>query len=441
MNYYYYYYYYQWILLLVVPVLLTEVVFLSTIMAFRTSRRTRYHRSSGGMSTHTHWNMFPPQRRLFFSLPSDLYEHRCYYQPCLQKTSKKPSPAMNHPFLLVICIGMAQTIPQYQSHVMYLAQYRNVLLYQVEGLGLFYNKNNSTTSGTATSGTHNSSIGHPRSDLSLPYQAMQLRQAIRYFYDKHHSQYRAEERIDSSHNHTMMTAIDIDLVGFSLGGRIALAFIVQVFMHQNKYPLDPIITTTTTTIIRVHKVHLTGVSMRRSPCGTVQGMIWKDLLLLQNDNNSLRPFGWSILTAAYSPQFLYQNQPYLHQWVQSLCDSHTSDGILQLIKQTYDQENDSTNPWSVQNMIQQIQSLSLPNHDNNTTSTTTLQFRYMVGELDALALPEEVLKIVRALKNCTTSVIVHDVVVVPNVGHAVPMEASQIWRNDIQSLLDGEFRE
>jgi pimeloyl-ACP methyl ester carboxylesterase len=169
----------------------------------------------------------------------------------------------------------------------------------------------------------------------------------------------------------------------------------------------------------------------------VQGMIWKDHLVQNHSNtttsssSNLRSFGWSILTAAYSPNFLYQNQQYLHQWVQSLCSSHTSDGILHLIEQTYDHENDIANPWSVENMIQQISSwLSSNNNDN------PIHFRCMVGQYDVLALPEYVSEMARRLNN-PTSIVVDDVVVVPNVGHAVPMEASRFWRKDVQSYFTG----
>jgi hypothetical protein len=219
--------------------------------------------------------------------------------------------------------------------------------------------------------------------------------------------------------------------------------------------------------IRVRKVHLTGVSLRRSPYGMVQGMIWKDHLLQQqqsyDENNSnkssdLRPFAWSILTAAYSPNYLYQNQQCLHSWVQSLCESHTSNGILHLIEQTYDHENDPSNPWSVLQMIQFIStSRHASNNINNNSDHNTIQFRCMVGENDILALPEHVFEMAQTLsmRNQTRSVTTtgnanaNDVdhkhnhqridivpmIVVPNVGHAVPIEASRIWRNDIQTYL------
>ncbi len=64
----------------------------------------------------------------------------------------------------------------------------------------------------------------------------------------------------------------------------------------------------------------------------------------------------------------------------------------------------------------------------------------MVGELDMLSLPQDVHELALALRRrpdvtttSTTAPIV--VVVVSQVGHAVPMEAPQIWRDDVQTFL------
>ena len=438
------------------------------ILAFRTTTHIRINQHGPQQQQQLHRSSFD-RNTLYstninindaFVIPSDLYEHRCYYQPCLQKTTRSLNDKKDHyeyP-LLVICIGMAQTITQYQFHVRYLAQNRNVLLYQAEGLGLHYHNMYTSTTGTTTdcsttdcstaTATVASNISSSHPNISLRYQAMQLRQAICYFY---FNQNRTSEETDFSNDRTLTTvtpisatviaahiipSIHVDIVGFSLGGRIALAFIVIQF--TKKPELDENVN------ICIRKVHLTGVSIRRSPYGTVQGMIWADLLWQNrhNNQNDLRSFGWSILSAAYSPNFLYQNRQYLHQWVQSVCSSHTSNGILHLIEQAYEHENDPTNPWSVENMIQQISSLL--SNDSNNNNNATIQFRCLVGEFDVLALPEHVSEMVHTLRNHTststttttsTVVIIVDDVVVPNVGHAVPIESSRFWRDDIQSYI------
>jgi hypothetical protein len=62
-----------------------------------------------------------------------------------------------------------------------------------------------------------------------------------------------------------------------------------------------------------------------------------------------------------------------------------------------------------------------------------------VGEYDVLALPGDVLEMVETLRSnhSSTDIVIvdDDDVVVPNVGHAVPIEASSFWCKDVQSYF------
>ena len=449
-----------------VLVLLLSPTVVVTVVAFRTAtRRTgtgrmvqqyQYRYRDDDNDSDDDW------KHSHYVTPSDLLEHRCYYQPCLQQSQQEA--AARQP-LLVMCMGMAQTMLQYQAHVKYLAQHRNVLLYQPQGLGLHYcnttttdNDKKSNINSNNNAATFNTEMNrtniHPP-NVSLPFQVRQLREAIQHFYYYSHSSngHGTDPTTNNSNSNMPQTeTIDVDLVGFSLGGRIALAMVVDSIVagdDQLSQRHDNV-----ASAITIHHVHLTGVSHSRSPFGIVQGMIWNDLLAMhqpqQQGNNhhssSLRPFGWSILSAAYSPRYLHQNRPHLHQWIESLCQSHTTHGLLQIIEQAYEHENDTAHPWSVAHMVQQIAASSSMHHHH----TGRIQFQCMVGELDVLSLPPNVHELAAALRRkpdatTTTNTTIHNddhhidtpivVVVVPQVGHAVPMEAPRKWRDDVQAFL------
>ncbi len=257
--------------------------------------------------------------------------------------------------------GYGTTILQYQAHVKCLAQHRNVLLYQPEGLGLHY-YNATTTAKDNDIAAFNTVMSrtniHPP-NVSLPYQVRQLREAIQHYYGDPSEEQGTDPTTNSSNNNMHKKSIDVDLVGFSLGGRIALALVVDSIVVDDHLSRKDHVAST----ITIHHVNVTGVSQSRSPFGIVQGMIWKDLLSVHQPQQ-LRPFGWSILSAAYSPRYLHQNRPHLHQWVESLCQSHTTRGILQIIEQAYEHENDTANLWSIAYMVQQIAASSMHQHNN-----------------------------------------------------------------------------
>lgn len=143
---------------------------------------------------------------------------------------------------LVILPGMAQSITAWESHVPFFAKDRHVLIYEAMGIG---------------------PENQCWSDVSLPAQADRLEQTLNTLYDDN----------------------VVHVVGFSLGGRIAMAL-------GCKYPH------------RIERMHLTGVSMERSKWGQLQLMGWLDHL----QHNNLRAFAWSAILATYSTDFLTRQQ-------------------------------------------------------------------------------------------------------------------------------------
>jgi pimeloyl-ACP methyl ester carboxylesterase len=328
-------------------------------------------------------------------VPRDLKD-RCLLQRC---TSPGPPTTATAP-PLVICIGLAQTMDPYRPHLLSLARNRDVLLYQADGLGLRFSGNTNVT---------------------LPCQAFQLAYAIQASFMASDSTAKINDidpYIDGESR--LIPSVDpmvIDIVGFSLGGRIALALAC--------ISLENILAC----CIHVRKLHLTGVALRRSDHGYLQSIIWKDHLL----NGNLRAFAWSILLAAYSPSFLRQNENQLLKWVQLICESHTITGISSLVHQTYSDENDA-NHWSVEAMTKRLSQIALP------PDWIIPQIRLMVGEMDVLAPPVHVYALVdhwndgiAARRDPTWKI---EVNVVPSAGHAVPIEAPRIWREDVIQFLE-----
>jgi pimeloyl-ACP methyl ester carboxylesterase len=194
------------------------------------------------------------------------------------------------------------------------------------------------------------------SNLTLPRQAELLHQTLQEIFP------------DSQFN----------IAGFSLGGRIAMAFAV---LYPNL----------------VNKLVVTGVSVEPSLAGIVALESWKHLL----SSNNIDGFAWSILQTTYSPNFLRKNLHRLPQWVNMICENNSAEGLLELLSQTR-----ALPEWSISTMSERL---------------TMLDKCLILGELDIMApLP---------LEDWNT---VH---IVPDCGHAVPTEQPLEWRRLVLDFL------
>ena len=110
----------------------------------------------------------------------------------------------------------------------------------------------------------------------------------------------------------------VDVAGFSLGGRIALA-------TASAYPH----------IMR--KLHITGVGAARDEYAKVVIASWKDIVSQSGEQAksgngeeaALRAFGWSTILATYSRDFVASmGSERIGAWVDGIASQNTLDGML-----------------------------------------------------------------------------------------------------------------
>jgi pimeloyl-ACP methyl ester carboxylesterase len=268
---------------------------------------------------------------------------------------------------LVIVPGFAQSISTYESHLPTFANERDVLIFQPRGLG------QGVSLGPDAEGEQACPLrdDHLFSNVSLPAQAARLLNTI----------------------DLVFPGVDqVDVAAFSLGGRIALCAAL-LYPH------------------RMRCLHLTGVSLAPSSFARTSFYAWK--FMLRNEN--LEGVAWNSLLASYHPTFLATQESRLYRWVEQICQRHTSEGLLALLEQAY------TDDWSVASMTQKAADegrIRLP------------QIRLCVGQDDRMSPVESVLELAEALGLSSESGC-RSVSIVENCGHAVPLEASRIWRQSI----------
>jgi len=269
--------------------------------------------------------------------------------------------------LLVVLPGTAQSMSLYQPHIPSLSQQHTVLLVEAAGLGPLPDDPTLWD------------------DLSLPKQAERLIETI----DSLLIQEEEEEEEDNARGEPTLASCrpKVNLVGFSLGARIALATACL-------YP------------DRIHKLHLTGVSKTTlSETALATYFAWQHLL--SHDNRT--GFAWTALLSSYSTSFLGRHQEKLPDSIRAVTRYHTAQGLLALITQT---RNDPE--WSVERMIPKLLLL---------TTTMSRRIHLCGGQDDLIALPHSAHELARDLQ-CHLSII-------PGCGHSVPLEAPKQWRDNV----------
>ena len=288
----------------------------------------------------------------------------------------QPNPTM------VILGGMAQSIASWEHHVPALSKSRSVLLYEARGQGA-----------PVPLQQQKQSQEDFLKDVSLPAQASYLMNTL----DKLNIITEQQERVD--------------LVGFSLGGRIAMATALL-------YP------------DRVRKIHLTGVAADRSPLGHLTVASWKDHVASASEpssSSSLRSFSWSVLLATYAPSTLesWQRQGKLSSILDFVSSQNTPEGLAALLEQTHansriDSEAQLKDEWSTMAMARRL-----------AHQQTLLHGHACSGSLDEnmAPVPEvEALCQVLGWEEAPT--------LLEGCGHAAPMEQPRLWRNHVLSFLD-----
>jgi pimeloyl-ACP methyl ester carboxylesterase len=351
--------------------------------------------------------------------------------PTARNDSKEPSPPP-----LILLGGMAQTIASWQSHMSALSspssqnQNRLVLAYECLGQGRrpvpFNNDDENDDDGYFC-------------NVTLPRQAEILMSVLNEVFPS------AEHDEQQQQQHQQQ----FDLVGFSFGGRVAMA---TACLYPN----------------RIHKLHLTGVALERSDSAHLQIASWKDLLLHHDDdddddinhnhnsintsNSYLRSFAWSVLLATYSPSFLRRQQHQQQQvpssssqlsacsnttttttsrletWIHHIRSSNDRDGLLALLQQA--EIDNIEHPWHVASMADRLAALvaNSNNRDSSSSSPIHIVGHVCVGALDSMAPPDEAAKLCHRLGWDAPTI-------VPDCGHAVALEAPRQWRSNVLDFL------
>lgn len=189
----------------------------------------------------------------------------------------------------------------------------------------------------------------------------------------------------------LMTALDVpqvDLCGFSFGGRIALAIAAA---HPE----------------RVRRLVITGVSAGRGALGRIIVRAWRASLATGN----LEALAWLSLADTLGPAYLQKNEAMVPAMVQAVQDRNSYEGIRALFEQTLG--DDETSPWHPTVLAPQIPRPAL----------------LLAGAHDRLAPAADL----AALADLFPSPAEHHVV--QGVGHTVPIEAPEQWREHVRRFL------
>ena len=239
-----------------------------------------------------------------------------------------------------------------------------------------------------------------------------------------------------------------DIIGFSLGARIALATIAS-------FP----------TLIR--KAHLTGVGIDRSPWAKIIIHSWKEILQSgikiknisdgsDSDNDdinilyssSLKAFAWSIIMATYSQEFLSSNgADKISTWVHHICENNNPIGLFQLLEQTHGDatpsssfppnninENDN-NYYTKNNEMREIVQQIMENNDIYGYSKSDLtRGQIHMGEVDEISTVAQARELNSLIgwsdRNDS------DIIMYKRCGHAVMNEAGRTWRKSVIEYLN-----
>lgn len=190
----------------------------------------------------------------------------------------------------------------------------------------------------------------------------------------------------------LLTALDIpgpvDLCGFSFGGRVALA----IAAHRPDL---------------VRRLVVTGVSAGRGALGRVIVRAWRAALA----TGDLEALAWLSLADTLGPAYLDRNEALLPAFVKATVERNTYAGVRALFEQTLD----DSPAW--------------PFHPTALAPTITCPVLLLAGEHDRLAPAADL----GALAAAFAGPVTHRVVL--GVGHTVPIEAPEIWRDAVLGFL------
>jgi 2-succinyl-6-hydroxy-2,4-cyclohexadiene-1-carboxylate synthase len=181
----------------------------------------------------------------------------------------------------------------------------------------------------------------------------------------------------------------INLIGFSLGGRVSLAF-------ASRYP------------DYVQKLSVTGVPLTRPPLGTLILQSWKEGL----DQDDFRATAWSCILNGFSPNFLSKNSKSVPGLVDEVMRNNDPRRLRDLLTHALSPTH------SVQYIESYVKQLSCP-------------IQVICGEHDRIAGGGSE----RALAELLPFGSYEEV---EDCGHLVPFEKPGYWRSSIARFLHGK---
>ena len=176
---------------------------------------------------------------------------------------------------------------------------------------------------------------------------------------------------------------------------------------------------------RIRRLHLTGVGAKRDDYAQVILASWREILgvaskecdVPSRDGSRLRSFAWSTILATYSESFLASAGPErVTTWVEGVCQCNTEEGLRALM-QTHEGEDG----WTPAAMAERMQS-----------ANAVERCRVAVGAQDKMAHPSQAQRLAKILQTNEDE----SYKVFEGCGHAVPMEAMRLWREDVLEFLD-----
>mmetsp|Transcript_16739 Transcript_16739/g.27138 ORF Transcript_16739/g.27138 Transcript_16739/m.27138 type:complete len:278 (-) Transcript_16739:649-1482(-) len=182
----------------------------------------------------------------------------------------------------------------------------------------------------------------------------------------------------------------VDLVGFSFGGRLALA------VAADKPEL-------------VNRCVVTGVGKERTALGRAIIKSWSASLR----QDALEAFVWQSLCDGHASWFLERNETKLDRWVKHAVAANSPKAILSLVEQTH------------------YEDLEHPFHSANLAiraARNQAQVLFLGGSCDRLCPPDQV----ELLSNIGG----WDSHIIPNGGHSVLIEHPSEWTKRVKAFLD-----
>ena len=187
----------------------------------------------------------------------------------------------------------------------------------------------------------------------------------------------------------------VDLVGFSFGGRVALAIAAEL-PH------------------RVRKIVCTGVPADRGATGRIILRNWLETL----SRGDLESFLWQTMVDGHHPNFLTRHERRIEGWVLAAAEANRAEAIAGLVGQTH--TDNVEDPWHTVSLARRAR-------EGGLLPSNGL---FLVGEVDRIASPKEC--------RLLAEVGGWDCRVIGGAGHSVPIEKPREWREAVGGFLNHE---